>query len=323
MTDDELSKLQRNTNLPKIWVDSIKNKIGSVKTENLPQDSDPLSTKTSATNIAAVKAANAPVVKARNLALATAVIAPAVLSKQSPSKEPKTELIELKNLTTTESKPTIVTSATKAAVVATESKPVDKTTSDTQDIINMINTELNRLDSTKVGSYAAEVDYLSLKNGKKITAKCFLHYLSEDPEFLKPSEKECADINDFISRNTIDIKKLISAGTQKGGVEGLPDGKLLQQDTEFFNSLYNFNLRLLKFVADPAKFNTAKVESQAKILDGLQQLIKETIMYSNNFMEKYKIINPDLIEKKIIIIIIIEFSFTKESNCWYRSRKSR
>lgn len=177
--------------------------------------------------------------------------------------------------------------------------------SDANDILKQIRNHLENWGKVSDMNLSTDSNVLHIGENS-IGLECFLHYIANDPNFLEKSSNECADV---ILLYTNESGRLVL-----GDLINLSKNNNFLSDSEFYQNLYQFNIAVADFIANNNAFTEAKIKTQKNILLGFREFMKHTIYYSNNYMNKYKIINQNMINGNYNLLYLINTISYKQAN---------
>jgi tetrahydromethanopterin S-methyltransferase subunit G len=168
-------------------------------------------------------------------------------------------------------------------------------TVNTSDVdIETIKTHLDEFDALDKIEY--KINKVLIVGDKSIGVKCMLHYLSEQPDFLKDNSEECSsNIKDFLRENKVDLEKLIHLSNDKNFLE----------DTRFYFNLYGFIINMFIILSESNEFKALSPKMKEKLIINLKDFVKQALDYLNTFMITYQIINDGLINSSYDLLYLM------------------
>ncbi len=182
---------------------------------------------------------------------------------------------------------------------------------DVVDIISKIQQYINRwetLDGKKLYSNANQnILIIGKCNGKKecsITVECMLHYLSGNKTFLSGNRSQCSDvIHKYIKKNEknkhfmLQLDHLIKLSADQNFI----------RDVDFYYNLYRFNLSMIKYLFNEKGkiFRAQNQKTQKMLLTNLQEFIKQSLTYLTSFMNRYEVVDPNLLLSSYNLIFLL------------------
>lgn len=234
---------------------------------------------------------------------------PSVLieKQRSPPSPPilgsETKNIQSQKNITAQKQKKVIPQEVKETVIPTE------TNRDVSEILNNINKHLERLNRTKDLSFTEPNNILKI-GINEISVRCFLHYISENPDFMVKDQTQCSDA----------IKNLGQKTIQKGGRPELNLEQLLslsndfKTDTNFYQNLYGFNIALANEIATSQDFRNTNIATQRKLLENFQKFIRQSLKYLTNYMNEYKVIDGSLIKSSYDLLYLLHIIAFKNVN---------
>lgn len=166
-------------------------------------------------------------------------------------------------------------------------------------ILESIRQHLNNFSQAGNLSLQGSNDILTVGENK-ISVRCFLHKISNDPDFLKDQGNECTNaIRNYQSDGTLDLDKLMKLSNN------------FQTDSNFYDNLYGFNIALVNFITHEEAFKNAKPETKANVINGVQRFIRQSLRYLSNYMVRYNIISEKLVNSSYDLLYLLNILTAK------------
>ena len=189
------------------------------------------------------------------------------------------------------------------------SKPVDNQ-STTEELLDRINKYLNNWSSISNTDFDPNnFDNDLHVNGKSINYLCMLHHMSKDPNFLSkhPKNEGCqASLRDIMTDGKVNLSKLIN--------ESSINDESFQANTDFYNRLYKFNIAMAKFISSDNEFKNASPTVKKNILNGMRKFVHQSIVYSQEYMNKHNIIDRNLIDSNYDLMYLLNILSVYQAN---------
>jgi hypothetical protein len=189
-------------------------------------------------------------------------------------------------------------------------------------MVKDIHDHLSKFDKISTSDLTTPVDDLTIGENK-INSRCFLHYISDDPDFMKNDQDKCSTaIKQYIVG-----RYEINPNFLNGGQGNLDLTTLLAlsnnftEDTDFYKNLYGFNLALANLIATDNEFSRAKYRTQLKILENFQEFIKQSLTYLSEYMNKYKVIDENLIKSSYDLLYLLNIIAYRRVNAGGKIRE--
>ena len=168
--------------------------------------------------------------------------------------------------------------------------------SDMNTILANIRKDLEKWQIADNSNLEATSEFLNVGD-KKISRECFLHFVSEDPSFLPESRAQCSDViaSYVTASNELSLSSLLSLSSDHN----------ITRDTAFYDNLYGFNVGLAEFVATKEAFQKASPKTQAILLAKIRDFTKQSLLYLNQYMDTYQVMNPKLMDSSYNLLYLL------------------
>lgn len=166
----------------------------------------------------------------------------------------------------------------------TASNPYTQPSVNNDDIYTKSRLLISNLSSARNIKNDSPTDYVPLQIGTRLlSVECFLHFVSRDPSFL-PNATECDSLirENLIGDNQLDLTKMISGNIDLDGSK--------------VNNVYDFAISIGNFIANDPNYANASPQVKANISSAFKAILRESLDFMNDYMNRYGIINDNLIK---------------------------